>query len=307
MAGEDGIDGEMKLPKNKYLCNKPWWQQLIVLVMGVVMNFITAIILLIILGMMTGASDLSTTVGSVVKDSPAQLIGITSGDKIVEFNGHKVSNWDQMSVYSEYKTKDKVRTYKIKHQDGTEQTYQITPAKFAVFGDKTVRIKDDYTVDDIARDYNVDVKDITETELVGINQSEERSYKFIDVVKYAIKKFIILFNTIWMILGALFTGKIGLTALSGPVGMYSVVGKAASYGIANLVYLTAYLSINLGVVNIFPFPAFDGGRVVFVLIETITKKKINPKVEGIVNTIGFALLMLLMLIVTGHDIFRLFK
>lgn len=307
MAGEDGIDGEMKLAKNKYLCNKPWWQQLIILVMGVVMNFITAIIFLIILGFMTGATDLSTRVGSVVKDSPAEEAGIVVGDKIIEYEGHKVSNWDQISVYSEYKNPDGVRKYKVKHIDGTTQEYILTPAKYAVVNKKTIKITDDYTLDDIAKEYKVDKKDIVETDLVGINQSREVSHKFIDVVKYAFKKFIILFNTIWMILFALFTGKIGLTALSGPVGMYSVVGQAATYGIANLVYLTAYLSINLGVVNIFPFPAFDGGRVVFVLIEAITKKKIPAKVEAIVNTVGFALLMLLMLIVTGHDIFRLFK
>ena len=313
MAGEDGIDGEMKLAKNKYLCNKPWWQQLIVLVMGVVMNFITAILLLIAMGFMIGAKDISNEIGSVVKDSPAEIIGIRAGDKVLEFNGHKVSNWDQMNVYSAYKSTSKTRKYKIEHADGKTETYELTPVDFAIVKDKTkkkeltIRIKDDYTLDDIAIEYNVSKDDIRVVELVGINESQEKSFKFMDVIKYAFKKFAVLFTTIWMILGALITGKIGLAALSGPVGMYSVVGTAAKYGAANLVYLTAYLSINLGVVNIFPFPAFDGGRVVFVLIEAITKKKIPPKVEGIVNTVGFALLMLLMLIVTGHDIFNLFK
>ena len=109
-----------------------------------------------------------------------------------------------------------------------------------------------------------------------------------------------------LILGSLFTGKLGLSALSGPVGMYSVVGTVASLGFANLIYLTAYLSINLGVLNILPFPAFDGGRVLFVLIEAVTRKKVDPKIEGYFHSIGFILIMLLMVYITFQDVLRLF-
>ena len=109
-----------------------------------------------------------------------------------------------------------------------------------------------------------------------------------------------------LVIGSLFTGKLGLNALSGPVGMYGIVNTVASYGLSNIIYFAAYISINLGIINILPFPAFDGGRVVFIGIEAITGKKVDPKVEGYFHTIGFMLIMLLMLYVTWHDILSLF-
>ena len=110
-----------------------------------------------------------------------------------------------------------------------------------------------------------------------------------------------------LIIGKLITGGLGLNSLSGPVGMYTVVGESAKNGIQNLIYLTAYLSVNLGFINILPFPAFDGGRVLFVIIEKIKGSPVNPKVENVFHTIGFILLMLLMLVITYQDILRLFQ
>ena len=126
------------------------------------------------------------------------------------------------------------------------------------------------------------------------------------MTEYAFKKFGSIVETMLLIIGSLITGKLGLDALSGPVGMYTVVETVSAYGMANIIYLMAYLSINLGVINILPFPAFDGGRVVFIGIEAITKKKINPNVEALIHNIGFFLILGLMLYITIQDIFRLF-
>ena len=104
----------------------------------------------------------------------------------------------------------------------------------------------------------------------------------------------------------LFTGKVSVGDLSGPVGIYSVVDSQAKQGFQSIMYLTAYLSMNVGVINLIPFPAFDWGRVLFLIIEKIRRKPIKAKTEGIINTIGFGLLMLLMLYVTFNDILRLF-
>ena len=108
-----------------------------------------------------------------------------------------------------------------------------------------------------------------------------------------------------IVIECLFTGKVGLNSLSGPVGIYSVVGSAKASIIA-LLYLTAYLSINVGFINLIPFPAFDGGRVLFLIIEKIKGSKINPKIENTINSIGFMLLMLLMVIITVKDVLNLF-
>ena len=118
-------------------------------------------------------------------------------------------------------------------------------------------------------------------------------------------------NTMAITVGNLFTGKISLGALSGPVGVYSIVDQSTSAAkasdiIYNIIYLTAFLSINLGFINILPFPAFDGGHVLFLIIEKIKGSKVNAKIENIVHTIGFILILLLMIYITIQDIIRFF-
>ena len=113
-----------------------------------------------------------------------------------------------------------------------------------------------------------------------------------------------------IIISSLFTGKLSMSSLAGPVGMYSLVGEVVGLGkmsqiMQTLVYFTAYLSINLAFINAIPFPAFDGGRILFIGIEAITKKPVNKNIEGVLHTVGFILLMILMLYITINDVIRL--
>ncbi|MDE6292539.1 MAG: site-2 protease family protein, partial [Bacilli bacterium] len=163
-----------------------------------------------------------------------------------------------------------------------------------------------HTLEDIIKEKNLDKDKVTTSKLIGIGADREIKHGFINALDYATKKFTSLVSTMFLILGSLFTGKLGLDALSGPVGMYTVVHTVAAYGISNILYLAAYISINLAIINIIPFPAFDGGRILFIGIEAITGKKVDPKVEGYFHTIGFMLIMLLMLYITWHDIVSLF-
>ena len=105
----------------------------------------------------------------------------------------------------------------------------------------------------------------------------------------------------------LITGQLGLGSLSGPVGIFNVVGTAADSGLMALLYLTAYISINVGFINFLPIPAFDGGRILFLIIEKIKGKPVDPKFENTVHTVGLFLLMALMLLITYNDILRLIK
>ena len=105
----------------------------------------------------------------------------------------------------------------------------------------------------------------------------------------------------------LITGQLGLGSLSGPVGIYNVVGSAADTGLMSLLYLTAYISINVGFINFLPIPAFDGGRILFLIIEKIKGSPVNPKLENTIHSIGLFLLMALMILITYNDIIRLFK
>lgn len=305
MAGEEGEDDE-NLAKDQFMCNKSKIKRILILVAGVTMNFITAIVLLFLIGICFGSTEQKSIIGSVASDTPAEKAGLKSNDTIIECNGYKINTWDKLTIVTNLKNKNDYYTYKIKHEDGTVDEYKIVPDKYAVIGDKTIKLDDETTIEKLAKEYNKKEKEITVTKLVGIQAPNKINKSFSSSIKYAFSKFGSIVSTMLLIIGSLFTGKLGLSALSGPVGMYSVVGTVAAAGFANLVYLTAYLSINLGVLNILPFPAFDGGRVLFVIIEAITRKKVDPKVEGYFHSIGFILIMLLMVYITFQDILRLF-
>jgi regulator of sigma E protease len=104
----------------------------------------------------------------------------------------------------------------------------------------------------------------------------------------------------------MFTGNVSVDDMSGPVGIISTIGEAAQRGFADVLWIMILISLNLGVVNLLPLPALDGGRIIFTLIEMFTKRKPKPAVEGYIHTAGFALLILFMLYVTKNDIVRLF-
>lgn len=305
MAGEEGEDDE-SLDKDKFMCNKSKIKRIIILVAGVTMNFITAIILLFIIGLSFGSTEQKSIIGRVETGSPADVAGLKVNDKIIECNGYKISTWDKLTIVTNLKNKNNYYEYKVEHENGSVDTYKITPNEYVVIGSETIKLDENNKLEDVLKKYNKKESEVTVSKLVGIGAPSEIKKDFLSALKYAFSKFGSIVSTMLLILGSLFTGKLGLSALSGPVGMYSVVGTVASLGFVNLIYLTAYLSINLGVLNILPFPAFDGGRVLFVLIEAITRKKVDPKIEGYFHSIGFILIMLLMVYITFQDVLRLF-
>lgn len=305
LAGEDMEDDE-DLPKDKFLCNKPKFQRVIILVAGVTMNFITAIILLFFIAFIWGSTEQRSFIGGVEEGSPAFRAGIKEGDKVVGCNGYKIDTWDKLSVVTTMKNKNDYIEYEILHEDGKKETYKLIPDEYVTYEDKNILITEENTKEKILKDNNWDEKDVTVGKKIGISAPTEKLTGFVPSIKYAFRKFANIVIMMLMILWSLITGRIGLNALSGPVGMYSVVGTVAKFGIANIIYLAAYLSVNLGVLNILPFPAFDGGRVLFIAIEAITHKKVDPKVEAAFHSVGFILLMILMLVITCQDILRLF-
>ncbi len=280
MAGEVYED-DKKVPKEKCLCNKPIWQRIIVMVAGVTNNFIMAILILFVTALIWGSSSLTPKILSVEENYPMAEAGIVAGDTIVAINNHKVNTWDEAQIILYYKNKDDQYSFTIKHEDGKVEDYKITPKVE----------KDDEGV---------------ETKVFGIRVDQEETTGFLNKVKYTFEKFWSIVVSMWLTIVGLVTGKISLGALSGPVGIYSVVGESAKLGVYYIVYLIAYLSINVGVINIIPIPAFDGGRVLFLLIEKIKGSPINQKIENWFIGITFALLMLLIIIVTINDIIRLF-
>lgn len=129
---------------------------------------------------------------------------------------------------------------------------------------------------------------------------------FLGAVRQTWGSTISLVRNTWVSIGDLITGNIGISELSGPVGVGEVVGQAAAIGWKSLVNVAAFVSISIGIFNLLPFPALDGGRIVFLIIEGIRRKPINPKIENWVNAAGLILLFALMLVVCFKDILGLF-
>lgn len=278
IAGEsEEEDGLEKIPDNKKLYNKSWLQRLFVMIAGVMNNFILGFILLFVIGLMNGATFTSNEIDNIMKDYPLYEAGVRDGDKIVKINDSKMKDYDDIQTKIAIEGGKSELDITILKTDGKE---------------KTVSLKPKYSKKDKAYFYGISVKTIHEK---GIIPS----------LKYASVKFKSIYKQILVVLKCLFTGDIGLNSLSGPVGIYSVVGTAKS-SLNMILYLTAYLSINVGFMNLLPFPAFDGGHVLFLIIEKIKGSKVNPKLEATLNSIGFMLLMLLMIVITVKDVINLF-
>lgn len=281
MAGEVYEDDETKkIPKKDFMCNKPWYQRVIILVAGVVNNFILALILLFFISLIWGGTTLKPVVKSVVEGSAMENAGVIAGDTITNINGYNIHTWDEAQIVLYMKDSDNVYDFTIKHQDGTIETKAITPNT----------IKNEET--------NQDQK------VFGVEIVQEKSRNFFNSIGYAFSKFQSIINSMVLTIYGLFSGKISLSALSGPVGIYEVIGESVSAGLFYVIYIIAFLSINVGFINILPFPAFDGGRVFFLIIEKIKGSPVNSKFENTCHMVGFCLLMLLMVYVTYQDVLR---
>ena len=282
MAGEIYEDDDTKkIPKEKFMCNRPWYQRLIILCAGVFNNFLLALVLLFFIALIWGAPSLKPQIKEVEADSAAQKAGMLANDTITKVNGKKVSTWDKAQILLLLKDKDNTYEVEVKHADGQIEQLSVTP--------------------DIIKN-----EDGVETKKFGIMLESKIEKGFVASIKYSFTKLISVMDQMYITVGSLITGKLSVNSLSGPVGIYSIVGESRKAGIENVIFLMAYLSINLGVINILPIPALDGGHVLFLIIEMISKKKVNERVESIATTIFFGLLILLMIYVTIHDIIRLF-
>ncbi len=219
-------------------------------------------------------------VGDVSSGYPAMEAGIEKGDMIISIDGTKIKNWDKGLIKLQTSGGKEV-LFEVKKADGRIIKYNVIP-KREVDGEGNESYK------------------------FGIATSSKREYGFVNAVNYAFRKTGSLFISIFDTLKYLFTGRVGVNQLSGPVGIYTIVDSQAKVGIEALLYLMAYLSINVGVINLLPFPAFDGGRILFLILEKIFKKPVSGKVENIIHTIGFMLIIALLIYVTINDIIRLF-
>lgn len=281
MAGEIYEDDDTKkIPKEKFMCNRPWYQRIIILVAGVFNNFLLAIVLFFVIALIWGTPSLKPVIYDVVEDSAAEQAGLQAGDTITAVNGSKVTTWDKAQLLLLLNDKDNKYEISVKHKNGKKETLTVEP--------KTEKT------------------DSGETKVFGIQMKSDVSKGFLPALKYGFQKFVSLVEQMCLTITNLFTGGLSINSLSGPVGIYTVVGESRNAGIQSVLFLIAYLSVNLGIMNILPIPALDGGHVLFLIIEKIRGKKIDAKIESIVTTVFFGLLLLLMIYVSIHDVIRFF-
>ncbi len=279
LAGEDADDNS-KIDKDRKLCNKPVWKRFIIMVAGATFNFLFAFVLLFVMALIYGSTSTKPIVANVSEGYPAYEAGIKAGDRVVSVDGHKTSSWNEVQLY-------------VQMSDGKNMTFVLEDASK---NKREVSVKPMVMEDEEGN----------KSYVVGISLDTTKKTGLVNSFVYACETTVSLYKLMLLTLKQLFMGGVSVKDLSGPVGIYTVVDSQAKQGLASIMYLTAYLSMNVGVINLIPFPAFDGGKVLFLIIEKIRRKPIKARTEGIINSIGFGLLILLMIYVTLNDILRLF-
>ena len=277
IAGED-VEDE-KIPKDRQMCNKSFLQRFMVLFAGPFNNFWFAFVVLLISALIYGAVSTKPIIGEVVENYPAYNSGLESGDLVLSINNEKISSWDKGLVILQTSNGEAV-TFEVKKATGNIVKYSVIP----------LAVTDD--------NGNTSYK-------FGISTNYEKEYGLGKSISYAYHRTISLFGSMFDTLKYLFIGKVGVNQLSGPVGIYSIIDSQAKEGLEAVLYLVAYLSINVGIINLLPFPAFDGGRILFLIIEKLFHKPVSKNVENTIHTIGFMLIIGLLIYITIMDIGRL--
>lgn len=279
LAGEE-IEDDKKIPKERKLQTKKPWQRFLIMFFGAGFNFISAFIIILAVALIWGYATYTPIISNTTKEDPAYIAGLRKGDKILEIDGHKISTLDDASLYLTVSDKTKAAKIKVKTKDNSIKTYNVKPKKIKVKKETTYKY--------------------------GIEFKSEKRTGFLGSIKYTFVKTKSLFRQMFVTIEYLFTGKVKLSQMSGPVGIYQIVGTQAESGISSLLFLMAYLSINVGFINLLPLPAFDGGHILFILIEMIRRKPVKREIENIIHSIGMYLLMALMIYITINDIIKLF-
>lgn len=272
MEGEDeGSDDK------RAFCNAKAYKRFLVVIAGAVFNLILGFVLI---GSLLINEDLysSTKVAKFTDNAVSCTYGLKAGDIITEVNGRRVFTTADLA-------------YTFTNVKGNSVDMVVKRGKKSVkLNDVTFKTEKYDGINYLTCDFYV--KGVKPNFLTFFTQT------FKTTVSYG--------RTVWFSLVDLITGKYGISALSGPVGLTKVIGESARLGIRNLISVLALVTVNLGIFNLLPLPALDGGRLLFILAEMIIGRPVPKKFEGYVHAVGFALLIGMMILVTAKDIVTLF-
>lgn len=273
MDGEDGEGTDIN-SFNK----KPYWKRFLILVTGAFMNILLGFILICIINSMAKALP-TTTVADFDSDAVSNSCGLQENDKILKINNYGVNSYLDITYGLATSGTDPVNV--TVERDG--ETVVLNDVSFPVIEDES-----------LGECFTLDFR------VFGKRRS------FVSTVKYSFDWTVSISKSIYSFFGTLFTGRADLNQVSGPVGTTTAIGQSVQLGLDSLLLVVALISINLGIVNLLPFPALDGGRILFLAIEAVRRKPMNQKVEVAFNAVGLILLLGLMAVITVKDIIHLF-
>jgi len=264
---------------------RPAWQRALVILAGVIMNFVLAVVLLSYLFAAKGVAlpTENIKITDVAKGSPAEAVGLKTGDEVAIVAGKKITDTKEfISLTNANRGREII--LKIK-RGGREFSINVTPRKVVPKGEGPLGIA------------------ITNIEIKKYPWYSAPYFGTIEAFKFS---FLILKGLVDTV-GGLILGGGKPAGITGPIGVAQLTGQAVSYGATATLWFVALLSLNLAVVNVLPIPALDGGRLFFILIELVTRRKVSPKYESLAHAIGLAVLLGLIALVTLFDLMRIFS
>ncbi len=274
MAGEDPEDENSVNGFN----TKPLKHRFAVISAGSVMNFLVAILLIVITYGVIGIPVASNTnvIGEVIQGTPAMSAGLKGGDKIISINDTPTKNWDEVAE-SIRESGEQELTLVVERNNQTH-TFQIKPK------------------------YDPQL----EIYQIGISQSVIwQRQGFFQAIQLGLSQSFEFSKLVFESLGGLIAGKYSTDDVAGPVGITVAIGEAARGGLGYLMIFAAVLGINLAIINLLPIPALDGSKLMFLSIEGLRGKPVSPEKENFIHLIGFALLMVFFILITYNDIARI--
>lgn len=272
--------------------NKPWWKRLLILLAGVTMNFLTGFVIILALLATQMQPILSPVVTGFMPESALEG-GLMEGDRVRSVNGHAIYLQEDVSFFLNRSTGDTLNLVVERGGEKLELTLPRQPKTYDVNGESKL--------------------------MYGVYMAREEETTPLTLLKTAWFQAVDYVRLVWISLGDLVTGAVGLREMSGPIGIMGAVGEAGQSGAAaagvggamyNILSLVSFISINLAVMNLLPIPALDGGQILFMAVNGVytgfTRRKMNPKYLGWVSMAGFACLLAFMLVVTVSDVLKWF-